>query len=506
MTAQPHPSTLETTPAPLVETSSGAVIGEILEGVRAFKGIPFAQAMRFRRAAPLPAWDAPRRCTAFGPVAPQPGLVTDDAEAGCLTLNIWTPAEIETPLPVLFFIHGGAFITGAGSDYDGGYLAKHGPAVIVTINYRLGPLGFLQLDRFGGALSEANNLAVTDTLAALDWVRNNVGGFGGDADAITLIGQSAGAALVVTLMTLPQARGKFRGAIAFSVPGRGIMPKVQAEDIADHFLSALDLAPQNAARITDVPVRTLLEAAERVGREVAGNTAHGTLFGPVLDGAVIACDPRQAVADGAMRGQNLWLSSCRDEMVMFLKTTPPAAMIRVTEARIRAQFGDAGRERLLACYRDTARTDEDAYEALLSDAMWHRPLEELAQLQDQAGGSVWLSRFDHAAGLEPFRSQGPTHGADNACLWAHLPAFVDRPVLKRAGGPMTLADIEVAARLQACVLRFVREGRPDDAAHWPAFTADRRPLAVFDSPFRIDSIKDTPRDRIWRLLEDKRSN
>ncbi len=506
MTAQPHPPTPDTPSAPLVETGGGAVIGETLDGVRAFKGIPFAQAIRFRRAVPVPAWDAPRRCTAFGPVAPQPGLVTDDAEAGCLTLNIWTPAEVEAPLPVLFFIHGGAFVTGAGSDYDGAYLAKHGPAVIVTINYRLGPLGFLQLDRFGGPLSEANNLAVTDTLAALDWVRSNIGGFGGDADAITLIGQSAGAALVVTLMTLPQARAKFRGAIAFSVPGRGIMPKVQAHDIADRFLSALDLAPHDAARIVDAPVQTLLETAERVGRDVAGQTAHGTLFGPVLDGTLIACDPREAVANGTVRAQNLWLGSCRDEMVMFLKSKPPAAMIRVTEARIRAQFGDAGWERLLACYRDTARADEDAYEALLSDAMWHRPLEELAQLQADAGGSVWLSRFDHAPQLAPFSAQGPTHGADNACLWAHLPAFLDRPVLKRAGGPMTLADIEVAARLQACVLRFIREGRPDSAARWPAFTTERRPLAVFDSPFRIGGVKDAPRDRTWRQLEQERSS
>ncbi|WP_407155099.1 carboxylesterase/lipase family protein [Bradyrhizobium sp. STM 3557] len=490
--------------APLVETRIGAVIGETLGGVRAFKGIPFARALRFRRATPFPAWDAPRRCTAFGPVAPQPGLVSDDAEADCLTLNIWTPAAIEQPLPVLFFIHGGAFIAGAGSDYDGTHLAAHGPAVIVTINYRLGPLGFLQLDRLGGPLSEASNLAVTDTLAALDWVRDNIGTFGGNADAITLIGQSAGAALVVTLMTLPQARGKFRGAIAFSVPGRGIMPKPQADEIADRFLTSLKLAPRDAARILDVPVRTLLETAERVGRDVADHTAHGTLFGPVPDGAIIPCDPRQAVAEGAVREQSLWLGSCRDEMTMFLKSTPPAAMIRVTEARIRSQFGDPGWERLLTCYRDTARADEDAYEALLSDAMWHRPLDELAQLQDQARGRVWLSRFDHAPRLEPFRSQGPTHGADNACLWAHPPTFLDRPILGRAGGPMTLADIEVAARLQACVLRFARNGQPDDATHWPSFTASGRQFAVFDSPFRISSVKDTPRDEAWRLLKGAR--
>jgi para-nitrobenzyl esterase len=193
-------------------------------------------------------------------------------------------------------------------------------------------------------------------------------------------------------------------------------------------------------------------------------------------------------------------------MTMFLRSSPPAAMIRITEMRIRAQFGDAGWDRLLSCYRDTARADEGPYEALLSDAMWHRPMEELAQLQDKAGGRVWLSRFDHAPQLEPFRSQGPTHGADNACLWAHLPAFIDRPVLQRAGGPMTLADIEAAARLQACVLRFAHTGRPDDAALWPTYTAGSRQLAIFDSPFRISSLNNTSRDRTWRLMEDKRDS
>ncbi len=109
----------------------------------------------------------------------------------CLSLNIWTPAGVDRPLPVLFFIHGGAFVTGGGADYDGGFLATHGPAVIVTINYRLGPLGFLQLHRHG--LDQANNLAISDALAALDWVHANIANFGGDPDAVTLSGQSAGA-------------------------------------------------------------------------------------------------------------------------------------------------------------------------------------------------------------------------------------------------------------------------------------------------------------------------
>ena len=185
---------------------------------------------------------------------------------------------------------------------------------------------------------------------------------------------------------------------------------------------------------------------------------------------------------------------------MFLKSTPPAAMIRTTERNVRAAFGDAGWERLLAYYRASARVDEDPYEALLSDAFWHRPMADLARHHAAVGGAVWLSRFDHRPALEPFLSQGPTHGADNACLWAHLPNFIDRPILKRKGGPMTPADIDVAARFQTSLLRFVTTGVPDVAEAWPRFELAKEPLAIFAQPFHIVPLNEGARFRLWAEL------
>ncbi len=482
-----------------VSTTTGPVVGDETDGVRAFKGLPFAIASRFGIAAPPRSWSAPLPCTAYGPLAPQRGHLDASSEASCLSLNIWTPATVERPLPVLFFIHGGAFITGGGADYDGAFLAAQGPAVIVTINYRLGPLGFLQLHHRGGALGEANNLAVTDTLAALDWVRANIAQFGGDPDAITLFGQSAGASMVVTLMTLPQAKGKFRSAVAYSVPGRGIMTADHAEEVAGRVLAELRLS-SDADALATLPLPALFAAVETVGRRIADELPAGTLFGPVLDGAVIPRDPVDAVAAGAVRDRPLWLGSCRDEMEMFLRSDPPAAMIRVTERQIRGAYGDTGWDRLLGCYRATARADEDPLQALLSDALWHRPLAELARVQAAAGGQVWLSRFDHSPALEPFLSQGPTHGADNACVWAHPPNFMFRPVLGRRGGPMTPTDIEVTARLQSSLLRFVARGAPDAAENWPAFATNSEGLAIFDRTFRITRANEGERFRIWHEL------
>jgi para-nitrobenzyl esterase len=480
-----------------VVTTTGPVVGDESNGVRAYKGLPFATAPRFRIAAPPRPWSAPLRCTAHGPLAPQRGHLDASSEAACLSLNVWTPAtSIEKPLPVLFFVHGGAFVTGGGADYDGAFLAARGPAVIVTINYRLGPLGFLQLYRRGGALGEANNLAMTDTLAALEWVRANIAQFGGDPDAITLFGQSAGASMVIALMTLPQAQGKFRAAVAYSVPGRGIMAADHAEEVTRRILAELRL-DGDADALAALPLPALFAATETVGRQIADELPAGTLFGPVLDGTVIPLDPANAVAAGVVRDVPLWLGSCRDEMEMFLRSDPPAAMIGVTERAIRSAFGDAGWERLLACYRATASANEDPRQALLSDALWHRPLADLARGQAAAGGQVWLSRFDHRPALEPFLSQGPTHGADNACLWAHPPTFMDRPVLGRKGGPMTLTDVEVAARLQSCLLRFVASGAPDTTEIWPAFATTNQCLAIFDRPFRITCDSEGKRFRAW---------
>ena len=480
-----------------IPTTLGPVIGAEQGHVRAFKGVPFAIARRFARATLPPAWTEPRRCTEYGAYAPQPGHLDQAEEDSCLSLNIWAPDKADQPLPVLFFIHGGAFVTGGGADYDGSFLAAHGPAVIVTVNYRLGPLGFLQLHRHG--LPEANNLALQDSLAALDWVQANIASFGGDPGKVTLSGQSAGASMVIALATLPQAKGKFARALALSAPGRNIMSADHADHIARRVLAELEFE-RDASAIASVPLSNLFAAAERVGRNIADETESGTVFGPVLDGTVIPREPRDVFVDGTLRDIPLWLGSCRDEMVMFLKSTPPAAMIRTTERNVRVALGDAGWDRLLACYRGSVRPDEDPYEALLSDAFWHRPMADLARLQAGAGGAVWLSRFDHRPALEPFLSQGPTHGADNACLWAHLPDFVDRPILKRKGGPMTPDDVEVAARFQAAVLRFVTTGVPEATEVWQRFASGNEPLAIFDQPFRVVSLNEGARFRLWAEL------
>ncbi|GAB6891663.1 hypothetical protein JCM14450A_26690 [Geobacillus stearothermophilus] len=194
----------------VVETRYGRLRGEMNEGVFVWKGIPYAKApvgeRRFLPPEPPDAWDGVREATSFGPVVMQPsdpifsGLLGRMSEAPSedgLYLNIWSPAADGKKRPVLFWIHGGAFLFGSGSSpwYDGTAFAKHGDVVVVTINYRMNVFGFLHLgDSFGEAYAQAGNLGILDQVAALRWVKENIAAFGGDPDNITIFGESAGAA------------------------------------------------------------------------------------------------------------------------------------------------------------------------------------------------------------------------------------------------------------------------------------------------------------------------
>jgi para-nitrobenzyl esterase len=474
----------------LVETTTGPLAGRLTGGVRSWRGVPYARAERFGPASPVHPWRERRDATAPGPVGVQylPGGGLTGVEE-CLTLDVYVPAEADGPLPVLFWVHGGAFQTGAAADYDGSVLAAAGPAVVVAVSYRLGPLGFLQL---GTADDPEPSPAMTDLLAALDWVQREVAAFGGDPDRLTLMGQSAGASLVCALLATPAGR-RARAAIAFSIGG---LPQEPAEsaDVADRVLTRLGVPRTDRARLRDLPAEAVLTAARDAAAASRREYMGGVLFGPVLDGAVLPERPVDAVARGALRDTTLWLGWCRDEMAMFVRHgTDDAAAVA------RSHVGDAAFDRLLGVYTATARPGEDPVQALLTDEMWVRPAWQLAEAQAAAGGRVWLSRFDHAPALPPFDVLGPTHGADNACLWAHPPQFVERPLLSRPAADMTPADLAVTAALQQSVLATVRTGNPADGVldGWPAHEPATRCTAVFDAPVRVESDPDAGRRRAW---------
>lgn len=419
-------TTVVTTAGPATGRTRGVVVDgpvaeeQVVTEVVSWRGLPYAAVpARFAPAGPPPAWTTPRDAGTSGPpwpqIAPGGGVIGD--EAGLLTLDVVAPAAGHATLPVLVFVHGGAFVGGGAADHDGARLAARLPAVVVTVSYRLGALGFTTR---GGPTP-----ALTDLVAALAWVGANAAAFGGDPARVTLAGQSAGAAMVSSLVTTPAARGRFRAAVVLSGSGWVRTPE-QAAAVEAALAAELDADP------TTVPAAELVRAGAALAARGTPGDPEGPPFLPVVDGAVLPVAPLDAVRAGALADVALWVQTCRDEMALFLPDADPAE-----QARLTAEW-------------------------------WERGLHDLADAQVTGGGTVWTSRFDHTPALAPFDRLGPTHGADNACLWAHPPRFPERALLGRAGAPMSDADRAVTAALHDALQRIVH-GRPLPWAPGPSF-------------------------------------
>jgi len=276
----------------LVETRRGTLRGVAEPGLAVFRGIPFARPpigpLRFMPPEPPASWTGARDASRFGSAAPQNGALIGPVMSlgigrtseDCLYLNVWTPGPDRRRRPVLVWIHGGAFVLGAGSQmlYDGASLARRGDVVVVTINYRMGAFGFLRLrDRFGSRLPATGNEGLLDQVAALEWVRDEIEAFGGDPSRITIFGESAGAMSCATLLGVPRARGLFQRAILQSGAANFVWPRETAALLADYFVDRLGaLSPEALA---GTPPEQILAVQRRCFMELFLGDGHvlGTL-------------------------------------------------------------------------------------------------------------------------------------------------------------------------------------------------------------------------------------
>ncbi|WP_181774342.1 carboxylesterase/lipase family protein [Amycolatopsis pittospori] len=327
---------------PVVRTASGQVRGEVVTaGVTRFRGIPYAAApegaLRFTEAAPAPAWDGVRDAREAGPQAPQrhrriPGLdlspiVGTVGRTGgeYLTVDVWTPDPGANGLPVLVFVHGGAFVGGTGSApvYDGTAFARGG-AILVTVQYRLGVDGFLPLE--GGG----TNLGLRDQLAALRWVRENIAAFGGDPGNVTLFGESAGAVSVACLLGSPLSQGLFQRAIVQSGHPDLVRGRSEAERLAKAIAAGLGVA-SSAEAFRELSTEQLLDAQDAVlqpggAPEMRGDDGHDRSHGispflPMVGDDVLPVHPSEAIRDGAGARVDLVVGTCLEEMMLYFAPT-----------------------------------------------------------------------------------------------------------------------------------------------------------------------------------------
>ncbi len=314
---------------PEVRTLAGRLRGSLEAGVAVFRGIPFAEppvgALRFGAPRLVPAWSGVREALSYGPPPPQGGhfgmdsLQQDSPGDDWLTVNVWSPEpDPGAGLPVMVWIQGGAYVIGMSGlpEYDGGRLARDGGVVVVTFNYRVGMEGFAQIE---GA---PPNRGLLDQVAALEWVRDNIGAFGGDPDRVTVFGQSAGGGSVAALLAMDRATGLFRRAVVQSMPGTFFSPELAA-DITAACAAELGLRP-TIADLSSVGPRQLAAAADTVGANMDqwaqrwGRPAYRSIpFSPVVDGEVLGVTPWQALTDGAGRDIELLVGHTRDEQRLF---------------------------------------------------------------------------------------------------------------------------------------------------------------------------------------------
>lgn len=363
-----------------VSTTNGPVIGYIRRDIVTFKGIPYgastAGANRYRPPTPPTPWTTVRSSRHWGPVAPQntrndgrnndeESFVFDwnDATAriyaagqgeDCLCLNVWTPeASDARRRPVMVWLHGGGWTNGSGHEqpaYDGENLARRGDVVVVSLNHRLGPLGFLDLSDFGERFATSANVGLLDVVLALQWVRDNAARFGGDPSCVTIFGQSGGGAKVSMLMGMPAAKGLFHRAIVQSGSMLTARPQASARRLGEAVVGELGLDRATVDRIHELPVETILRASAAVlGRRPSSEER--LAFGPVLDGVTIPADPFKPAASPLSADVPMLVGCTLNEFTHGMNQPNIGSM---TDAelgrRVAEAFGEKA-SRVLAAYR-----------------------------------------------------------------------------------------------------------------------------------------------------------
>jgi para-nitrobenzyl esterase len=469
-----------------IATRLGSVAGTVENGVRVFRGVPFAAppigTLRFRPPEPAPAWPGIRLAQAFAPAAIQPrGPVQADTSEDCLYLNIWAPAEGEGH-PVLVWLHGGANVTGATRLplFDGTALARDG-VVFVSLAYRLGAFGFLELGSILGedyAGSGCNGLR--DQVQGLAWVRDNIAAFGGDPGRVTLAGQSAGAKDVCALLGTPAATPLFRRAIVESGSGQTVLTLGEAQGIATRLLQTAALQGLgDPAGLISAPAERLLAAEQEVIRTAARNFP----FRPVVDGTFLPKLPVAAIAAGAAADIVLLLGTNRDESVLLIP--PDAAAAPITQRQL-SHLDLAAFAPVEAQYRTLlpALSPAELHWRLLSAEEYGIPTLRVAEGHVAAGGQAWMYRYDLAPRSGRFAGHA-VHGAEQASVFG-LPTAD------------TASDPRLPAIHEAWV-RFIHGGPPaaEGLPDWPRFDTTRRATMILDSTSRIEDDPRAPERQVW---------
>ena len=482
---------------PIVNTASGKWRGRIDNGLHVFKGIRYGADTGPRRflapVSPKP-WTGVRDALEFGPVAPQPGLSDRLQGEDCLHLNVWTPGlRDNAKRPVLVWFHGGAYSSGTSNELetDGARLSRRGDVVVVTVNHRLNAFGYLHLAEFDASLAESGNAGQLDLILALEWVRDHIAEFGGNAGNVTIFGHSGGGAKCATLMAMPKAAGLFHRVLTQSGQQITASRIETATRNATSLLTALGLDRHGIDKLRTLPMEQLV----KVSRAPA-------YLGPVKDGRVLPRDPFDPDAPPQSARIPMILANTRGETRTLIGRGDPS-LFELTWNTLQPKLaanspfmGTLDRAAVIAKYREwhPEYSPADVFFAATTDSRsWRGQVIEADRRAAQPSGSVptWVYQFDWRTPIEGGK-WGAHHGLDVPFVFdnaAITPHFVGT-------GP---EQEGLSALMSRSLIAFARTGDPNTAGlpPWPAFDLTRRATMVFDRDTRVEN---DPRGRERRLF------
>jgi len=500
----------------VLEVAGGRIRGRQRGGVWSYSGVPYARSpegpLRWRAPLAPEPWAGIRDATAFGSMAPQPPPIPGVSVPGdpveqaedCLTLNVWTPAPDRARRPVMVWIHGGGFTsgTGAGLLYRGGELAQEGDLVVVTINYRLGALGFLAHPALAddGSAPTFGNWGLLDQVAALRWVREHASVFGGDPGNVTVFGESAGAMSVSALLAMPGADGLFQRAIIESGPPYTHSPE-RAEQAAEHLAGELGIDRVTRAALETVTAADLVSATQRLRDRLPPPGELPLPFLPVVDGTLLPVSPEDAMATGWTADVPVLIGTNRDELSFF--ALGDRRLFAIDDDGLLRWMARAAPEaepdEVVGCYREAraARGESiaplDLWVAAGSDRVFRWPSLTLAAARRARGRDTFVYLFTWEAPVF-----GGVLGSCHALEIPFVFGSLRQPVVAAFVGDGPEAEA-LSKRMRGAWIAFARHGQPSHSGieSWPAWDPGRRATMVFG---RHGGLEDAPRNEelaVW---------
>lgn len=492
--AKPETKTID--PGVTVKVTGGLISGMTLEGgIMAYKGIPFAAppvgTLRWKPPQPVNSWEGVMKCAKYSPACPQADMsgITlkkyKETSEDCLYLNVWTPAKaVDDKFPVMVWFHGGAFMGGSASDdfYDGQDLARQG-VVIVTVNYRLGPLGFLAHPLLSKESENkvSGNYGLLDQIAALKWVRDNIKAFGGDPGQVTIFGESAGGRSAASLMVCPLAKGLFHRAIMQSSTvyrpihhlreswyGRPSMENV-GEQLARRL--GCDKTADPIAALRAKSPEEIIKASKPVLAGLAPSSDEGTPFEPIVDGWIIPDDPSDLFDAGKQYSIPLIAGTNADEGSLFIQKMPVSKPL-LMRMIVKKAFPDYADEIFRTFKFNTPEETYDSMNQIFGDMCSTAPMRATVSNMEKIGSKAWLYRFTHVRSDFMGKKLGVWHGSEIRFVFNSL---------DRGNTRVEKADRELAKIISGCWVRFAATGDPNGSGlpNWPSYDSVKKPYLEF---------------------------